>query len=116
MSSICRAGSIDSIDSRVRSAVVLMPRSLRESGSKLDRSVGQLHAREDTRAGRERVSRPDLDPLAEHDAAVDLAVVADLHVPADDRGADRRPGSDADPAEQHRTLHAGALADRHALA
>ena len=59
-----------------------------------DASVGQGHAREDTRTSGHDVVRPDRDPLAEHGAVGDLGALADATARGDDAVAQRAAWAD----------------------
>src|SRR5581483_12013422 len=67
-------------------------------GLELDRAVGQLHPREDTRTARDHVVGTDLDALAEHRAVRDAA-----------RGPDRAAGSHDAVAELAALADLGAV-------
>ncbi len=65
--------------------------------SELDRSIGQSHAREDTRPAGDRVVRPHRHALAEHRAAFDLGARADAAAGRDDAVAQRAARADLAP-------------------
>src|ERR1700722_9137794 len=97
----------------------------------LDRVIGQLHTREDTRPAGDHVVSPDPNVLAEHGAAGDLrpradaaasgddavaqfAALADFGPLQDNRPLDRRAGADRDVlGEDHQAADMGALGDAH---
>src|ERR1700676_4381507 len=81
----------------------------------LDRVIGQLDTREDTRPTGDHVVSPDADAFAEHRAACDLRPRADAAAGGDDAVAQLAALADLRPLQDDPALGGRARADRHVL-